>query len=111
MSQRDHRVRIRHMLEAAEKAVEFVTGKQRRDLDEDEQLALVPARLIEILGEAARGVPDNVRQQRSDIPWKDITGARDRLIHGYFEVDLDIVWQIVTTDIPPLIGQLKKIPA
>jgi uncharacterized protein with HEPN domain len=102
-------VRIRHMLDAAEKAVEFTQSRQRSDLDKDEKLALAVVRLIEIIGEAARNVTETTRNQFPEIPWRQIAGTRDRLIHGYFDVDLDIVWSIITTDLPPLIEQLNKI--
>jgi uncharacterized protein with HEPN domain len=70
-------------------------------------LALV--RLLEIVGEAAARVPDDVRTRHSVIPWPQIVGLRNRLIHGYDTVDFDILWQIVIVDLPPLIGELDRI--
>ena len=100
--------RLHHMLDAAREAVQFTKGKKRSDLDLNHQLTLALTRLIEILGEAARHVSSYTRQKYSRIPWKEIAGTRDRLIHGYFDVDLDILWQIVSRDLPPLIGELEK---
>ena len=97
------------MLDAGRKTLHFTHGRQRRDLDEDEKLALAVIRLIEVLGEAAKQVSAATRAAHSQIPWKEIAGTRDRLIHGYFDVDLDIVWTIVTEDIPALVEQLEGI--
>jgi len=104
-------VRLKHMLEAAEKIITFTSGCQRIDLDRDEQLALAMVRLLEICGEAAKAVPAATRNANPHVPWSHIGRTRDRLIHGYFNVDLDIVWEIVSTDIPPLVRDLKIILA
>jgi uncharacterized protein with HEPN domain len=68
-------------------------------------------RLLEILGEAARAVSDRTRDRYPTIAWRQITGTRDRLIHGYQAVDLDIVWAIVKTDLPALIAEVEKVLA
>ena len=108
MSKHDDTVRLRHMLDAARKALVFVKGLTRTTLDNDEQLALALVRLLEVIGEAAKGVSEITRSQYPQIPWKNIAGTRDRLIHGYFDVDLQIVWDIVTGDLPPLIAVLER---
>ena len=102
-------LRLQHMRDAAQKAVAFMQGRTRSDLDSNEILTLALVRLLEILGEAARNVSHEVRDQHAELPWKAIVGTRDRLIHGYFKVDLDIVWEIITTDLPLLIASLDKI--
>ncbi len=101
-------VRLRHMLDAARRAIEFMQGRAKSDLESDEQLSLAVVRLLEILGEAAKNVSEDLRKDYPDIPWRQIAGTRDRLIHGYFDVDLDIVWQIISTDLPVLAAQLEK---
>ena len=101
-------IRLRHMLEAARKAVEFAKGRTRVDLDADEQLTLALVRLLEVVGEAAKGVSEECRRSHPSVAWKGIAGARDRLIHGYFDVDLDVVWRIIADDLPPLIVQLER---
>lgn len=108
MNKADDVVRMRHMLDAARKAVEFISGCERSDLDKDDKLSLSVVRLLEVLGEAAKAVSEETRKQYPVIPWRQITGTRDRLIHGYFDVDLDIVWQIVSVDLPSLVNQLEK---
>ena len=101
--------RLKHMLEAAQKAMYFTQDRSRRDLDADEVLTLAMVRLLEIVGEAARNISDSIKDKYPAVPWKPIAGTRDRLIHGYFDVDLDIVWQIITADLPPLTSSLEQI--
>mgnify|MGYP001608772223 FL=1 len=102
-------VRLRHMLDHAREAVSMVRGKTRADLDTDRQLNLALVRLLEIIGEAAGRISKEDRDRYSNIPWPEIVGLRNRLIHGYDEVDFDILWQIVTRDLPPLIKNLEKL--
>lgn len=102
-------VRLRHMLDYARKAMQFTAGKDRADLDADEMLAMATIHSIEILGEAARTVSEEIRRRYPRIPWEAITGTRNRLAHGYIDVDLDIIWSIVTKDLPPIIKELEGI--
>lgn len=103
------RARLGHMLDAARMVVKLVHGKSRQAVQRDEVLMLALVHLLEVLGEAAKAVSGEVRRQAPTIPWRDLAGTRDRLIHGYFDVDLDIVWQIVTRDLPPLIEALERL--
>ena len=102
-------VRLRHMLDAAHKTLAFTDGRSRDDLDTDEQLTLAIVRLLEIIGEAAKKVTTETRAAHPEIPWRDIAGTRDRLIHGYFDVDLDVVWSIAMGDLPALVTSLEAI--
>jgi uncharacterized protein with HEPN domain len=95
------------MLDAANKAVEFANDKIRGDLDSDEKLSLALVRLLEIFGEAATGLSEAFKEKHPDIPWRSVIGTRNRLVHGYFDVDLDIVWNIVTKDLPPLVKKFQ----
>jgi len=105
----DDEIRLRHILDAAREAVGFTESHRREDLDTDRKLSLSLVRLLEIIGEAAKGITTEFRQEHSELPWKSMVGMRDRLIHGYFDVNLDIVWETVTNDLPPLINKLEKI--
>jgi len=96
------------MLDASCKVAEFISGKRRADLDTDEQLCLAVTRLLEIVGEAACALTDAFKISHDDIPWHAIVGTRNRLIHGYFDVDNDILWNIASRDLPPLVSSLKK---
>jgi uncharacterized protein with HEPN domain len=100
--------RLRHMREAAEKAIAYTVGRDRSILDGDEMRTLAVVRLIEIVGEAARAISEPTRTQFPEISWRQIVGTRDRLIHGYEEVDLDILWTIVTDDLPLLVSELNR---
>jgi len=105
----DDEVRLKHILDAAREAVSFAEGHCREDLDSDRKLNLSLVRLLEIIGEAARGITEEFRQEHSELPWKSMAGMRNRLIHGYFDVNLDVVWKTVTNDLPALIEKLEKI--
>ncbi len=109
MLRNDDHVRLLHMLDAAERAIRFSEGKTREDLERDDMLCLALVRLLEIIGEAAKSVSQDVKDEFPTIPWKQIAGTRDRLIHGYFNVDLDVVWVILTDDLPTLANKLRDI--
>ncbi len=96
------------MLDHAREAVEMARGRKRADLDRDRQFNLALVRLLEIIGEAAKRVPEEQRGGVREVPWHQIVSLRNRLIHGYDEVDFDILWQIVTRDLPGLIKALEK---
>jgi len=108
MSEREDRVRLQHMLDATRQAIAFTQGRQRKDLDTDLQLTLALTRLVEIVGEAAKNVSDDERQRHPDVRWRAIAGTRDRLVHAYFDVDLDQLWRIVSADLPALIAPLER---
>ena len=95
------------MLAAARRAVSLAETRARHDLDEDDVLALALTHLLEILGEAAKGVSPETKDRHPGLPWSQMAATRDRLIHGYFSVDLDIVWQIVRHDLPPVVAALE----
>ena len=79
------------------------------DLDSDRVLNLALVRLLEIIGEAGRRVPEDEQRRCATIPWSEIVGLRNRLIHGYDSVNMDILWQILQKDVPSLIAELEKI--
>jgi len=101
----DDRVRLLHMVEAAESALGFIRGRDRADLDTDRMLVFALVRAIEIIGEAASRVSQEGRAEIPGIPWSRIVGMRNRLIHAYFEVDAEILWNTATEALPELIGQ------
>lgn len=102
-------VRLRHMLDHAREAVVLMRGKDHSELDGSRLLQLALVRLIEIVGEAAGRVSKETQAEHSQIPWAQIAGMRNRLVHGYDFVDLDILWQTVSEDLPELIAQLERI--
>ncbi|MBI5566125.1 MAG: DUF86 domain-containing protein [Chloroflexi bacterium] len=108
MSKHDLLIRLQDMLDHAREAVALTQGRSRADLNTDRVLSLALVRLLEIVGEAANRVPDEVQDRYTDIPWREIIGLRNRLIHGYGAIDLDIVWRIISADLPPLIEALEQ---
>lgn len=109
MSQRNTIISLRHMLDHALEAVAMIKGKTRADLNKDRQLNLALVRLLEIIGEAATRIPKEEHARHADISWAEIISLRNRLIHGYDAVDFDILWEIVSQDLPKLIESLRKI--
>lgn len=109
MSKHDDRISMLHMRDYAQKALAMAKGRQRLELDSDEMLQLALTRAVEVVGEAAARVSEIARSRHADIPWRDIMGMRNRLIHGYDAVDLNLLWDTVTTDLPPLIEALERI--
>jgi len=97
------------MLDYARKAMAMAAGRHRTDLDREEMLQLALTRAVEVIGEAAGRVSEAARDQHAAIPWRDLVAMRNRLIHGYDAVDLDLLWDTVTADLPPLVEALEEI--
>ena len=97
------------MYDTAKIAQEFVTGKVRRDLDEDQQFQYALARAVEIVCEAACNITDDCQAAYPQVEWKRITGMRQWLAHAYFKIDLNVLWKTVQEDLPPLICHLEAI--
>jgi uncharacterized protein with HEPN domain len=96
------------MRDAAKEAMAFVSGRTRSDLKHDRQLLLALVKSIEIVGEAASQVTEGTRGRIAGIPWPAIIAMRHRLVHAYFDVDADRVWDTVADDLPPLIEALDE---
>jgi uncharacterized protein with HEPN domain len=95
------------MLDAAQQAGAFIQNQRREDLDNDLKLAWALVKAIEIIGEAAYQISPETRLQVPEIPWDKVVGMRHRLVHAYFDIDLDILWKTVMDGLPPLIVALK----
>jgi len=106
---KENSVRIKHMIDASEAIFHFIQNRRRDDLDNDLMLFSAIIRQLEILGEAATGLSQDFKEQNSFIPWSKIIGMRNRLIHAYFDVDADIVWQAITVEVPNILPQLEKL--
>ena len=106
---RDNSERLADILEAIERIRRHISSKSRADFDDDELLQSAVLRWIEIIGEAARGLTDQVRDDHPDVPWREIIGMRNRVTHGYFDIDRDVVWNTVTRDLPELEAAIRRI--
>lgn len=89
-------------------AINFVRDRQRDDLDNDKMLVLALMRAIEVVGEAASKVSAEGRAELPDLPWPEVIGMRNRLVHAYFSVDLDILWDTVIAAVPPLAERISE---
>jgi uncharacterized protein with HEPN domain len=108
MSEND-RIRLQHMLDAAKTALASVQGKGRKNFGQDAVQTLGLVKCVEIIGEAAARVGQTTRNEHPEIPWTQIVAMRNRLVHVYFDVDLDQVWKTLTDDLPPLIAALEAV--
>ena len=103
--------RLYHIWAAATEAVGYAQGRHRRDLDSDRPIQHSMVRLLEIVGEAASCISLPFREAHPEIPWSLMVGMRNRMIHAYFNVNLQIVWDTVTESLPPLITCIEPILA
>lgn len=101
--------RVRHMLDATREALGFARERQRKDLDHDRMLLLSLVKALEMIGEAASKVAVETRDSFLEIPWSEIVAMRKRLIHVYFDINADIVWQTVIEDLPALESKLQAL--
>lgn len=104
-------VYVRDMLDCCARIEDYTAGLGRDELVHARALYDATLWNIAVLGEAANNVPDAVQQSHPEIPWADITGTRNRIVHGYGGIRDQIVWEIVSRDIPDLIPQLRALLA
>jgi len=102
-------VRVQHMIEAAQAAIDFASGRQAGELASDRMLLFSLVRAIEVIGEAAGKVSEEVRRSSPEIPWAMIVSMRNRLIHAYFDIDREILWKTVSNELPPLLARLNAL--
>ncbi len=105
--QPNDRIRLLHMLDAAREAISFASGRTAEDLANDRVLALALVKCIEIIGEAATKISVETRGGLDGIAWADIIGMRHRLIHAYFDIDIERVSDTIAADLPPLVARLE----
>lgn len=109
MSVIDDRTRLLHMLDASRKAIAYAANHTSQDLEEDEILCLGLVKIIEIIGEAASKISRPFQDSHPQIPWSQIISMRNRLVHAYFDINLDILWRTIQEDLPMLIPELEKL--
>ena len=109
MTRHNDMIRLQHMLDHAKEAVALIAGKGRAELQDNRVLELALIRLVEIVGEASVKVSSETQAKYPSIPWPQVIGMRNRLIHAYDSVDLDLLWDTIDVDLPPLIAEIEKI--
>lgn len=105
----DDLTRLRHMKEAAEDALAFTAGKTKEDLEEDRILSFAVVKVLEIVGEAASKISLECHERYPDVPWRDMIGMRNRLVHAYYGINFEIVWTTIVNDLDPLIETLNRV--
>lgn len=109
MEDRVHEVYLRHILDAIGRIEHYMTGVRKETFfAEDSMVAAAVVRELEIIGEAVSQMPSEYQDQYASVPWREITDMRNRLIHGYFSVDYEIVWKTITEDLPVLKQQILR---
>jgi uncharacterized protein with HEPN domain len=103
------RIRLRHMLDATREALGYVQDRSRADLDRETMLLRALVNCIGIVGEAASRVSEETRERMAEVPWRAIIGMRNRLVHGYFDINKDVVWGTVTHDLANLEPKLSAV--
>ncbi|MCA9289280.1 MAG: DUF86 domain-containing protein [Phycisphaerales bacterium] len=103
----DDRVRMQHMLDAARQAVSFIDGRERPHLDSDPMLRRALKDCIQEIGEAAARITEPSRARAPDLPWKQVVGMRHRIVHVYYDIDCNALWEVAVRDLPVLIDALS----
>lgn len=109
MSERGVKAFMQDMLEAAQRILAYTEGMDFAAFKEDFKTQDAVLRNLEVLGEAAKHIPAEIADQHPGLPWREMAGTRDRLIHHYFGVNLDVVWGIVEMELPGVVAELKAI--
>ena len=101
---------LRDRLENAQRAIQFTAGMEYETFAKDDKTIYAVIRAVEIIGEAAANIPEKVRSEYPGIPWREVKGMRNKLVHHYFGINVEVVWQTIHEDLPILITSLKHIP-
>ena len=109
MSERSYHAYLQDMLEAARRILTYTEGLDFEGFKSDFKTQDAILRNLEVLGEAAKGIPQEVTEKHPNLPWREMARTRDRLIHHYFGVNLDVVWGIVEMELPSVIATLEAI--
>ena len=109
MKERDYGSYIEDIIEHMKYAEEFIKCMTFEEFANDKKTVLLVTKCIEIVGEATKYIPDSIREKYPEIPWRDMAGIRDRLVHGYFKVNLEIVWVTVVMEFPEIQPMMENV--
>ena len=108
-NQRDYTDYLNDIYESINKGIAFIEGMSFEDFSKDEKTQFAMIRVIEIIGEASKKIPTDIKNQSKEIPWREIGGMRDLLIHDYFGVNIQVVWETAKKDLPELKDKIYKL--
>jgi uncharacterized protein with HEPN domain len=100
---------LRDMLENANRAIQFTEGMNFESFSKDEKTVYAVIRAVEIIGEATRNIPEEIRTKYPEIPWRDASNMRNKLVHRYFGINLEVIWQTINEDLPMLADTIQEI--
>jgi len=100
---------LQDIFESLEKAEEFIQGLEFEEFKKDEKTIFATIRALEVIGEATKRIPNSLKNRYPDVPWQEMAGIRDKLIHDYFGVNIEVVWNTMKQDLPSLRLQIKRI--
>jgi len=106
---RSAEILLRDILQASDLLAQYTSGLTLEEFTENTEKQDAVARRLESIGEAVKGLPQDLRDRYPEVPWRDIAGARDVLVHEYFRIDLDLAWEMVKVDIPDLAERIRRI--
>lgn len=100
---------VKDIIAAIDSIQEFVEGMQLEDMHDDDKTSSAVVRKLEVIGEAAKQIPEKIRRKHADIPWQEMAGMRDRLIHAYFGIDYTLVWDVIFNELPRVKESMKAV--